>query len=181
MKYFDNNLNDSTEARMYFAYSELSSSDFKEMKCGSLDDSYVDGNYCAENDEANKYYGSNESKFEDAIANEKTKTVSASVLEAKYKEIFGQNASYNNASFKLLVGPIAYYDKVNNVYAYFSCKCGGECGASYVHELNSIEQDGTTLKLNTTLTVDGNKKTIVYTFKYEESTDKYVFVNRSVN
>lgn len=174
-----NDLNTSVDARMYLAYRELSSSDFKEMKCGSLNDSYVNGNYCAVNDEAYKYYGSNESKFQAAIANEKTKVVSASVLEAKYKEIFGQDASYKNVTFKLLEGPIAYYDSKNNVYAYFSCECGGDCGTRYIHKLDTIEQSGTTLKLNTTLTVDGSKKTVVYTFKFEKTTGNYVFVSRT--
>ena len=77
------NLNNSDDARMYLAYSELLESDFSEMKCGELNDSYVDGNYCAANDEAFKYYGSNETKFQQAIVNEKTKVVKASLLEKK--------------------------------------------------------------------------------------------------
>jgi len=176
------NLNDDVSAKMYLAYSELDETDFTEMRCGSLDDSYVNGNYCAMNSEAMQYYGSDESKYESAIINEKTKVVSAVTLERKYKEIFGQNANYNNATFDLLEGPIAYYDKVNNVYAYFSCECGGECGSNHNHVLNSVSQDGTKLTLNTTLSIssyDGNvTKNVVYTFEYEKSTGNYIFVSR---
>lgn len=172
------NINDSVDAKMYLAYSELMESDFIEMRCGDLNDSFVDGFYCASNDEAFKYYGSNESKFQQAIANEKTKVVKASLLEKKYREIFGENASYTNKTFRLVAGPSAYYDSKNNVYAEFSCNCGGMCGSSIEHTLDSIDQNGKELKLNTTLVDDEFISSIVYTFELEESTGNYIFVSR---
>ena len=79
-------LNGSDDAKLYLAYRELNESDFTEMKCGDLNDSYVEGNYCAVNDEAFKYHGSNETKFQQTIANEKTKVVKASLLEKNIKK-----------------------------------------------------------------------------------------------
>ena len=93
-------VNTSMDARKYIAYMQLNDTDFVEKTCGSLNDSYVDGNYCAENDDVWQYYGVNEQKFEETIKNETTKTVSASLLEEKYREIFGQNADFENGSFK---------------------------------------------------------------------------------
>lgn len=175
------NLNDSRDAKMYLVYRELNESEFTEMRCGDLNDSYVDGYYCASNEEAFEYYGSNEVKFQQAIANEKIKVVKASLVEKKYKEIFGKNANYTDETFKILDGTIpyfAYYDSKNDVYAEFSCNCGGMCGEEFEHTLDSIEQRGKILKLNTTLVNGEVISSIVYTFEYEKETGNYIFVSR---
>ena len=113
-----------------------------------------------------EYYGSNEKKFQQAIVNEKTKVVKASLLEKKYKEIFGEDVSFTNKTFKLLDGPIAYYDSDNKVYAYFSCECGGLCGGPFKHTLDSIEQNDNMLVLNTTFIDESYNSSIIYTFKF---------------
>lgn len=169
-----------TQAKKYIAYKELDESDFNEVRCGDLDDSYIDGLYCAMNDESMQYYGEDESRFENAIRNEKTSSVSEDVLKAKYKEIFGQDAIMKNEDFSIGYGPILHYDKEKKLYAKFSCECGGEC-AGVTQTLDNISQDGTKLFLSTTVVENIDRETeysVVYTFEFEESTGNYIFVSR---
>lgn len=169
-----------SEAKKFFAYKALDNSSFSKVKCGSLDDSFIDGNYCAMNDDSMKYYGINETKYENAIKNETTTSVSVAVLEAKYKELYGKDAVMTNEDFYINEGPIAHYDKVNNLYAEFGCECGGDC-IGITQTLDSITQNGTSLVLNTTTVTndDANvKSSIIYTFEYEKETGNYIFVSR---
>lgn len=171
------------DAKKYIAYNALDASSFVEVKCGNLDDSYNDGHYCAMNDEAMKYYGVNETKYEDAIKNETTSSVTEAVLEAKYKELFGKDSVMEKGSFYIGEGPIAYYDKVNKIYADFYCECGGDC-AGIRQTLDSITQDGMSLVLYTTTVSnadENHKKVITYTFEYEKETGNYIFVSRKVS
>lgn len=177
-RYVLSNINTSMESKKYVAYLQLKSSDFSEMTCGSLDDSFVEGYYCAMNEQSSEYYGVNESKYEEAIANESTRTFEANVLETKYREIFGIDSQYVNGDFRISEGPIAHYDKVHNIYAEFGCECGGEC-ALEKHVLISIEQNGNDLTLYTEYTsVENEISKINYNFTYEKETGNYIFVNR---
>lgn len=172
--------NTESEAKKFFAYKALDANKFSKVKCGSLDDSFIEGHYCAMNDESMKYYGINETKYENAIKNETTTSVSANELEKKYKELYGKDAVMTNGDFYISAGPIAHYDKVNNIYAEYGCECGGDC-AGITQTLDSITQNGTSLVLNTSTFAndDKNVKTsITYTFEYEKETGNYIFVSR---
>ena len=172
---------DSEEAaKKFIAYKNIDSSDIKDVKCGDLDDSFDGMHYCAMNDEAAKYYGIDEKKYELAIKNETTKGFSEEVFEKKYKEFFGKDSILNHDDFTIGEGPIAHYDKNNKLYAEYSCQCGGMCGGSS-QTLDSITQNGLSLILNTTIdyyedTTD--KQSIIYTFEYEKETGNYIFESR---
>lgn len=167
--------------KKYIAYYALDETAFKDVKCGDLDDSYDDGLYCAMNDASVKYYSEeNEKGFENAIKDETTKGVEAATLQLKYKELFGINEEIEHADFSIGYGPIAHYDKVNNLYAEFHCQCGGECVPA-THTLEKIEQDATKLILYTKyVSADEEEKdeSITYTFEYEKETGNYIFVSR---
>ena len=172
--------NTEPEAKKFFAYKALAASSFSSVKCGTLDDSFIDGHYCAMNDEAMKYYGINETKYENAIKNETTTSVSVNELEKKYKELYGKDAVMTNEDFYISAGPIAHYDKVNNIYAEYGCECGGDC-VGITQTLDSINQNGTSLVLNTTTVANDDinvKISITYTFEYEKETGNYIFVSR---
>ena len=176
--YYGDDLNTSTSAKKYIAYKQLNENDFKLEKCGSLDKS-VDGiNYCSSNDKAWDYYMTDWEKFAEAIKDETTTTFSAKSLKEKYKEIFGNNASYTDKSFSIGEGPIAYYDKTNELYAEFKCECGGDCELG-VQSLNNISQSKNELVLYTTYEYnDGTRNDINYTFELETETNNYIFISR---
>ena len=153
-----------------------------EKSCGSLSKLYVDEYFCdcynfVYNDETGDL---DYPKTEAVIKNSKTTTFTKDDFEAKYLELFGQNAEYKDESFIIsdLPGGYAYFDEQNNIYAHFANGSGGE-GTSGTHTLDSIEQNGTSLKLLTTLTVyDRPTKKIDYNFEYEKETGNYIFVSR---
>ena len=172
---------DSAEAaKKFIVYKNLDPSDIKDVKCGDLDDSFDGMHYCAMNDESTKYYGSDEKKYEAAIKNETTKSFSEVVFEKKYKEFFGKDSVINHDDFIIGEGPIAHYDKKNQLYAEYYCQCGGMCG-SYPQTLDSISQKGAGLVLNTTIEGGTFKQSITYTFEYEKETGNYIFVSRKVS
>ena len=168
-------------AKRYVAYKAALAQSSKEIRCGDLDHSYVDGYHCAFPDEAAPYYGNEDVVgFENAIKDEKTVGVTEEVLVAKYKELFGKDAVMQSGNFSIGEGPIAYYDKVNKLYAEFGCQCGGEC-AGVTQTLDSISQDGTKLVLNTTIIENIDRITtyyVSYTFELESETGNYIFVSR---
>ena len=163
------------DAKKYIAYAQLEENDFKNMVCNELDKQTFD------------YYTCNI----DSDFSQNVKTFSADSLKNKYVEIFG-STGYVDGDFKIGEGPIAYYDNLNKVYAEFSCFCGGDCGIGFDHVLDSIEQNGTKLILNTRLVhdkkyyedleIDYDLKdvSIVFTFEYEKETGNYIFVSRVV-
>ena len=169
--------------KKYIAYYALDETAFKDVKCGDLDDSYDDGLYCAMNDASVKYYSEeNEKGFENAIKDETTKGVDAATLQLKYKELFGINEEIEHVDFSIGYGPIAHYDKVNNLYAEFHCQCGGECVPA-THTLERIEQDATKLILYTKYVradEEEQAESITYTFEYVKETGNYIFVSRVV-
>lgn len=173
------NFDSGEAAKKFIAYQNIDSSDIKDVKCGDLDDSFVDMYYCAMNDEASKYYGSDEKKYELAIKNETTNSFSEVVFEKKYKEFFGKDSVINHDDFSIGDGPIAHYDKTNKLYAEYNCQCGGMCGSG-PQTLDSITQKGMSLILNTTID-DDDKHFITYTFEYEKETGNYIFVSRKAS
>lgn len=174
------NFDSGEAAKKFIVYKNLDPSDIKDVKCGDLDDSFVDMYYCAMNDEASKYYGSDEKKYELAIKNETTKSFSEVAFEKKYKEIFGKDSVINHDDFTIGDGPIAHYDKTNKLYAEYYCQCGGICGSA-PQTLDSISQKGASLVLNTTIDDGTIKQSITYTFEYEKETGNYIFVSRKVS
>ena len=169
------------ETKKFIAYYAALKESSKDIRCGDLDHSYVDGYHCAFTDDAAKYYGNEDVVgFENAIKNEKTVGVTEEVLEAKYKELFGKDAVLLKGNLPLGGGPLLYYDKVNKLYAKFGCQCGDEC-AGVTQTLDSISQDGKKLVLNTTIVENIDRVTkyyVSYTFEFEETTGNYIFVSR---
>ena len=169
------------DAKVFFAYRAALKESSMNIRCGDLDHSYVGGYYCAFPDKAEPFYGNEDiAGFENAIKDEKTIGVTVAVLEAKYKELFGKDASFSKGNIHLGLGPILYYDKVNQLYAEFGCQCGGEC-AGVTQTLDSISQDGKKLILNTTIVENFDRITtyyVSYTFEFEEETGNYIFVGR---
>ena len=169
-------VNTNLDSKLYIAYTQIDASSFKERMCDSLSvKEYSEeggGTYfCGSYDESKK-----------------TKVLDESILENKFREIFGKNAEYCNDSFNTYgYTELAYYDAVNKLYANFWSVGGYETPWEYSHFLESINQSGKFLSLNTKLVgkvvMDGTEYDnsvvyISYTFELEKETGNYIFVSR---
>ncbi len=108
-----------------------------------------------------------------------TNAIDSKYLKDKYQEMFGVNSNYKNEDF-IIISTVHHYDKKNDVFAEYEAPFGDET-VNNIHTLDSIEQNGTILKLNTTLVSEydsTDKSSIIYTFEYEKETGNYIFVSR---
>lgn len=167
--YYD--INTSLETKKYIAYKQLDAKDFSEENCSKFSSKYTkDGAQCG-------IYSAMEGK---------ARVFTTSILEAKYKELFGQNVDYVDGEFHTSPMTEAYYDKKSSLYAEFYHLDGDERAPySYIQTLESISHAGNTLSLNTKLMSKAREDffedkviNIIYTFEYEESTGNYIFVSR---
>lgn len=174
------------ENKMYIAFSSLTDSDLKTVKCGTLDVTYAFdktgsiyhcGTYFS--DKADKYYVDNDwVNFGKELVDNTVTTVSSQDLRSAYKKIFGINSNYNDETLSLYYNTLLYYDSNADVYAKFSCQCGGEMG-EVSQKIDSIFQEGSKLVLKTSFD-KGSSEKINYTFEYEKETGNYIFVSRVV-
>ncbi len=165
---------DKDENKRAIAYSSLkyNSTNVKEIKCNELEKSNVVVEVNGVSRDFSCSFGWDN---EEAT----TSAVDAKYLEEKYKSMFGLNSNYKNENF-MFANSLYFFDKTKKVYAQLFGVYGDERGG-YSHTLDSIEQEGITLKLNTTLVneYDSTKKSsIIYTFEYEKETGNYIFVSR---
>ncbi|MBE6150482.1 MAG: hypothetical protein E7162_01515 [Firmicutes bacterium] len=163
----------SKENNMAIAYLNLDLDSIKKVvKCSNLEDKSV-------------YYemGWGKSEFtcvpdyDETI--DSTNAIDSKYLKEKYQEMFGINSNYTNTDFRI-ISTIYHYDKKNDVFAEYTAPFGDET-VNNIHTLDSIEQEGITLKLNTTLVNEydsTDKSSIIYTFKYEKETGNYIYVSR---
>jgi len=171
------------DVKMSMAFSALEK-EGKTIKrtCGSLSKPYVATMYFC--DSYNLTYDKNGNidyaKYGNAVNKSETITLKTNDLKNKYLELFGKNAQYTDGDFELThyPGGYAYFDKSNDLYAKFSTGGGSEV-VDATHDLDSIEQNGSSLVLYTTLNSSGvGVKKITYTFEYEKETGNYIFVSR---
>lgn len=167
---------DKAENKRAIAYYNLmvDFKDDKEIKCSELEKWNYSWKVNGEETEFSCSFG-----WDDKDAT--TTSFDAKYLKEEYETMFGLNSGYNADHF-VVKGSLFYYDKTKNIYARLFGVYGDET-ADYKHELISIEQEGTGLKLNTVLTSEYDSSintSIVYTFELEKETGNYIFVNRTV-
>lgn len=169
-------INTSDASKKYVAYKQLDESVFGKKLCSEFKSKESEGGASCVHWELGEEVN--------------IKTFPSSVLEAKYKEIFGEDAQFNNDDFSISFVQEAYYDKNFDLYAeYFYLDGDEQAPYKYTQTIDSIDYTDKTLAIHTTFVADGYDGEddfgwedytykITYNFKLEETTGNYIFVSR---
>ena len=136
-------------------------------------------NYCGGMSQAMMdTYAQGGEAFEKATLENTTRTISAKAIEAKYKELFGEDAEYKAEAFGIgtTATPVCHtmeYIADKGLYAAFSCEGGGTCGPA-TQKIVSAEIKDEILTMVTKYNHMDKDETITYEFK-KDPTYGYVF------
>jgi len=181
--------------KMYVAFYNLEKSNFVETTCGTLGQISEENNYYCYDDatklDENLEKLNTKEKIEEFLKDNKIEVISADKVENKYKELFGQDSTFTNKSFNGNVDGVVvvHYDSKANNYSEFKCiRCGGESYGLTNQVISDVIHNENDLSIVTTGTLnDWDSKTdketkkdvtITYNFKYEESTNRFIWVSR---
>ena len=161
-------MNNDNKIRLRIAYDNIVNADMDTVLCNEIGNANSVGLSCGSSDNSKV-----------------TTSVKAEVLELKYQELFGSNASFRNEDFgldsiaNLQVHSMTYIES-KNIYAEYSSEGGGTCAIGK-QQLDSAYKQGNELFINTDYIGykdDGSEYSskIIYQFKKDNQLERYVYV-----
>lgn len=181
---YEDTINNSNLAKLRIAYENIAIKDLNRyFPCSDLE-FLNETAYCGEmnNEMSEAYKNQDMQKFEEAEKENFSESISADIMEAKIRELFGSDYQIKHESFGTLYCSTEpscdymKYDQKNNAYVHFYGECGCAGGAEKEKLISAYKKDNQ-LVINAEIIEpnDASKSKVTYTFKKDAINDNYVF------
>ena len=176
-------LNNDNLTRLRLAYENIDVKDFINVPC-SNSSCNMNPEYCGESmtQEMQVAFDSNNiDKFREAERKNTTKAVTASVLEAKYKELFGSDSVVIHESFGIggslpsTCRLMKYESDTVTYYLYNSGECSNICSPDIFEEIKEAYKIDENLFIVSTYNGDHTRYDLTYEFRVDPETQMFVF------
>ncbi len=174
--YLFKDLNDSQEAKIYLAISQLDENNFETIPCSQVQNLILEESYYCDN---GSHFNSGTTLDNETLKQNTTNFLKNSTLETKYKELFGKNTKYQLNDVKIM-GGMYHYDSDLDGYISYSIEAGGLIQKG-IQTLTRATKKGNSLELEifeNNSNINQPDKTITYTLTLEKETNNYIFTNR---